>query len=96
MKHRNKLLADDIKEQYSLNEKDIISAATLPELDDAYTRYKYNLNFRFKEYNDCLIICFFLSIRHRIFVFKIRICIIGTHIIFYIFILFKRKIVNPF
>jgi len=31
-------LADDIKEQYSLIEKDIISAATLPELDDAYTR----------------------------------------------------------
>lgn len=38
LKHRSKLLADDIKEQYSLNEKDIISAATLPELDDAYTR----------------------------------------------------------
>lgn len=40
LKHKSKLLADDIKEQYSLNEKDIISAATLPELDDAYTRYK--------------------------------------------------------
>lgn len=39
LKHKSKLLADDIKEQYSLNEKDIISAATLPELDDAYTRY---------------------------------------------------------
>lgn len=39
LKHRNKLLAEDIKEQYSINEKDIISAATLPELDDAYTRY---------------------------------------------------------
>jgi abhydrolase domain-containing protein 2 len=38
LKHRSKLLTDDIKEKYSLNEKDIISAATLPELDDAYTR----------------------------------------------------------
>lgn len=38
LKHRSKLLADDVKEQYKLVEKDIISAATLPELDDAYTR----------------------------------------------------------
>lgn len=38
LKHRSKLLSEDIKKQYSLNEKDIISAATLPELDDAYTR----------------------------------------------------------
>lgn len=38
LKHRSKLLADDIKEQYKLIEKDIVSAATLPELDDAYTR----------------------------------------------------------
>lgn len=44
LKHRSKLLADDIKEQYKLIEKDIVSAATLPELDDAYTRYKYLLN----------------------------------------------------
>lgn len=57
LKHRSKLLADDVKEQYSLIEKDIISAATLPELDDAYTRYNLftrKLVFVFKIYSQVL------------------------------------------
>lgn len=38
MKHRKELLTDDVKQKYQLNEHDIVSAATLPELDEAYTR----------------------------------------------------------
>lgn len=38
MKHRHVLLSDDIKQRYQLNERDIAAAATLPELDEAYTR----------------------------------------------------------
>ncbi|XP_018900149.1 abhydrolase domain-containing protein 2 [Bemisia tabaci] len=44
MKHRRILLADDVKQKCSLNEREIISAATLPELDDAYTRKVYNFS----------------------------------------------------
>ncbi|VVC26759.1 Alpha/beta hydrolase fold-1,Alpha/Beta hydrolase fold,AB hydrolase 4 family [Cinara cedri] len=56
LKHRSKLLAEDIKEQYSLNEKDIISAATLPELDDAYTRKVNNFKnlHEFYQWSSCL------------------------------------------
>ncbi|XP_060856645.1 abhydrolase domain-containing protein 2 [Metopolophium dirhodum] len=56
LKHRSKLLADDIKEQYSLIEKDIISAATLPELDDAYTRKVNNFKnlHEFYRWSSCL------------------------------------------
>lgn len=32
------LLSEDVKQRCNLNERDIISAATLPELDEAYTR----------------------------------------------------------
>lgn len=38
LKHKNVLLADEVKQKHGLNEKDIVSAATLPELDEAYTR----------------------------------------------------------
>lgn len=38
LRHRKILLSDDIKNKYKLIEHEIISAATLPELDDAYTR----------------------------------------------------------
>jgi abhydrolase domain-containing protein 2 len=38
LKHRRVLLHDDVKQRWSLNEREIIAAATLPELDDAYTR----------------------------------------------------------
>lgn len=37
MKHRNVLLSDDIKRQFNLNEREIAKAATLLELDAAYT-----------------------------------------------------------
>lgn len=42
MKHRHILLADDVKQRCSLNERDIFAAATLPELDEAYTRRVHN------------------------------------------------------
>ncbi|XP_050529025.1 abhydrolase domain-containing protein 2 isoform X1 [Daktulosphaira vitifoliae] len=56
LKHRHKLLSDDIKERFSLNEKDIISAATLPELDDAYTRKVNNFKnlHEFYEWSSCM------------------------------------------
>ena len=38
LKHKNMLLSEDVKQRCNLNERDIISAATLPELDEAYTR----------------------------------------------------------
>lgn len=38
LKHKYVLLSEEVKQKYSLNERDIISAATLPELDEAYTR----------------------------------------------------------
>lgn len=38
LKHKNILLSEDVKQRHNLNERDIISAATLPELDEAYTR----------------------------------------------------------
>lgn len=42
MKHRNVLLSEDVKRRYGLNEREISAAATLPELDDAYTRKVHN------------------------------------------------------
>ncbi|XP_031844382.1 abhydrolase domain-containing protein 2 isoform X1 [Nomia melanderi] len=42
LKHKNILLSEEVKQKYNLNERDIISAATLPELDEAYTRKVHN------------------------------------------------------
>ncbi|XP_076630121.1 abhydrolase domain-containing protein 2 [Colletes latitarsis] len=42
LKHKNILLSEEIKQRHNLNERDIISAATLPELDEAYTRKVHN------------------------------------------------------
>ncbi|XP_059618666.1 abhydrolase domain-containing protein 2 [Phlebotomus argentipes] len=42
MKHRQMLLSDDVKQRCKLNERDIVAAATLPELDEAYTRRVHN------------------------------------------------------
>ena len=39
LRNRSILLSEEAKKRYDLVEKDVISAATLPELDDAYTRY---------------------------------------------------------
>ena len=44
MKHRTVLLSDEIKVRHSLIERDIIAAATLPELDEAYTRKVHNFS----------------------------------------------------
>uniref|UniRef100_A0A1B6L2E9 AB hydrolase-1 domain-containing protein n=1 Tax=Graphocephala atropunctata TaxID=36148 RepID=A0A1B6L2E9_9HEMI len=41
LRHHHILLSEDAKSNYNLNEREIISAATLPELDDAYTRKVY-------------------------------------------------------
>lgn len=42
MKHRHVLLSDEVKRKFGLVEREISAAATLPELDDAYTRKIYN------------------------------------------------------
>lgn len=42
MKHRHVLLSDEVKRRFGLVESDIAKAATLPELDDAYTRKVHN------------------------------------------------------
>lgn len=42
LRHRHILLSDDIKKRHKLNEHEIVAAATLPELDDAYTRKVHN------------------------------------------------------
>lgn len=42
MKHRKILLSEDVKRKHNLNEKDISKAATLAQLDDAYTRKVHN------------------------------------------------------
>lgn len=44
MKHRHVLLSDEVKRKFNLNEREIAAAATLPELDDAYTRKVYNFS----------------------------------------------------
>lgn len=44
MKHRNILLSDDIKRRFNLNEREIVAAATLPELDEAYTCKIHNFS----------------------------------------------------
>ncbi|XP_063229980.1 abhydrolase domain-containing protein 2 [Bacillus rossius redtenbacheri] len=42
LRHRHVLLSDEVKRRCHLNERDIVAAATLPELDDAYTRKVHN------------------------------------------------------
>jgi abhydrolase domain-containing protein 2 len=44
MKHRHILLSDKVKAKYGLNERDIAKAATLYEIDEAYTRRVHNFN----------------------------------------------------
>ncbi|XP_011310910.1 abhydrolase domain-containing protein 2 [Fopius arisanus] len=38
LRHRQALLSESVKQKHGLKEKEILSAATLPELDEAYTR----------------------------------------------------------
>ncbi|XP_018329052.1 abhydrolase domain-containing protein 2 [Agrilus planipennis] len=42
LRHRHVLLSEDVKRRLKLNETDILAAATLPELDDAYTKRVHN------------------------------------------------------
>lgn len=42
MKHRHILLSEEMKQKCQLNETEIAAAATLPELDEAYTRRVHN------------------------------------------------------
>jgi len=42
LKHRHILLSEDVKTRCKLNEREIVAAATLPELDEAYTRKVHN------------------------------------------------------
>ncbi|CAB3362916.1 Hypothetical predicted protein [Cloeon dipterum] len=42
LRHRKVLLSEDVRKKHKLNERDIFSAATLPELDEAYTRRVHN------------------------------------------------------
>lgn len=44
LRHRKVLLSEDVKKRYNLSEHEIISAATLPELDEAYTRKVHDFN----------------------------------------------------
>ncbi|XP_044740197.1 abhydrolase domain-containing protein 2 isoform X2 [Chrysoperla carnea] len=44
LRHRSVLLNEDVKRRFGLQEQQIISAATLPELDDAYTRKIHNFD----------------------------------------------------
>ena len=38
MAHHQLVLSEEVKSRYQLCERSILSAATLPEFDDAYTR----------------------------------------------------------
>lgn len=42
LRHRKILLSDEIRTKHKLNEHEIIAAATLPELDDAFTKKMHN------------------------------------------------------
>lgn len=44
LRHRSTLLSEEIKNRFKLNEHEIVAAATLPELDDAYTRKLHNFS----------------------------------------------------
>ncbi|XP_037959898.1 abhydrolase domain-containing protein 2 [Teleopsis dalmanni] len=42
LKHRHILLSEEVRARHNLNEREISAAATLPELDEAYTRRVHN------------------------------------------------------
>lgn len=44
LRHRSSLLSEEARNRYKFNEHEIIAAATLPELDDAYTKKLHNFN----------------------------------------------------
>lgn len=64
MRHRKVLLSDDMKQRFNLNERDIASAATLPELDEAYTRRVNNFNSVSEMYEWSSSVHYISSIKH--------------------------------
>lgn len=44
MKHRHVLLSEEVKRKFGINDRDVATAATLPELDEAYTRRVHNFS----------------------------------------------------
>lgn len=44
LRHRKILLSEEVRKHRALSEHEIISAATLPELDEAYTRKVHDFN----------------------------------------------------
>lgn len=44
LRHRKTLLCEELKKRFNLNEHEIVSAATLPELDEAYGRRVHQFN----------------------------------------------------
>ena len=38
LRHKEALFTDEVKRKYNIDERKVLSAATLPELDEVYTR----------------------------------------------------------
>ena len=62
LRHKDALLSREVQQRHSLNERDIISAATLPELDEAYTRRVRIAYSPFKAIANILFMFFLLSL----------------------------------
>ena len=43
-KHHYELFTPEVVERYNLDERKILSSVTLPELDEAYTRYEIKMS----------------------------------------------------
>lgn len=39
IRHKEALLTEEVKRRYNIDERRVLSAATLPELDEVYTRW---------------------------------------------------------
>lgn len=39
IRHKDALLTEEVKRRYNIDERRVLSAATLPELDEVYTRW---------------------------------------------------------
>lgn len=39
LRHKEALLTEEVKRRYNIDERRVLSAATLPELDEVYTRW---------------------------------------------------------
>lgn len=43
IRHKEALLTEEVKRRYNVDERRVLSAATLPELDEVYTRWGPNI-----------------------------------------------------